>query len=373
MPLFSQVRQHRPPPDGEGIAGVSLKHLLEPFPVVFTKKLMSVPHQEGSMQHLAASTEGYALQSLEAIVTAALQRFRALLPADIDLAVDYFCEDPHVRADAGQLEEALLSVLIISWQSMAGVTDQIVVSLQEVLLEGGTLNKGAHKKHGGLPPKSYGWLSVSNSSREALSNFHQLLPPPGAGDDRAASARRLQVAEVQDIIAAHQGMMTVSTEPGRGTAFEIHLPTVLAAGARPASASAEAIKHIIYVDDYEAMRALISETLPDAGFRVTCFESGPKALAAIKADPQGCDAVVTDYQLLGFSGLDLLTEIKRIRPDLPTIIISGYVDASLKTKAKALGALLVISKSRDLNELYHALRQVLWRRPTHPALGPKKA
>ena len=315
--------------------------------------------------------DGPSLQSLEAIVRAALQRFRALLPADVKLAVEYFCEDPHVRADAGQLERALLSVLIISWQSMAGIADQIVVSLREVLLEGSALTAGAQKKlQGGLPPKSYGWLSVSNSSREMPGNFHDLLPAPAVSDDRAASARRLQVPEIQDIMAAHQGMMTVSPEVGRGTAFEIYLPTVLVAGAQPAfGAVAEAIKHIIYVDDYEAMRELISETLPDAGFRVTCFDSGQKALAAIKADPLGCDAVVTDYQLLGFSGLDLLTELKRIRPNLPVIIISGFVDESLKTKAKAQGALLVISKSRDLNELYLALRRVLWERPPHPALG----
>lgn len=322
------------------------------------------------MQTTPPPPDGPTLQSLEAIVRSALQRFRALLPADVKLAVEYFCEEPHVRADAEKLERALLSVLIISWQSVVGVADQIVVSLREVLLEGSALTAGAQKLQGGLPPKSYGWLSVSNSSREMPGNFHDLLPAPAVSDDRAASARRLQLPEIQEIMAAHQGMMTVSPEVGRGTAFEIYLPTVLVAGAQPTiGAAAEAIKHIIYVDDYEAMRELISETLPDAGFRVTCFESGQKALAAIKADPLGCDAVVTDYQLLGYSGLDLLTELKRIRPNLPVIIISGFVDESLKAKAKAQGALLVISKSRDLNQLYLALRRLLWKRPAHPALG----
>lgn len=311
--------------------------------------------------------KGLALQGLEPIVTGALRRFRALLPADVKMAVEYFCEDPRVRADADELELALLSILIIAWQSMAGASAHVLVSFSEVLLDGQAINTDEDKLRGGLPPRRYGWLSVSNSSRDTPSAFHELFPAPTLGDDRASSARRLPLAEVRDVIARHQGLITALPEAGRGTAFEIYLPTVLGLEVQAAGVASTDIKHIVYVDDYEAMRELMSETLPDAGFRVTCHESGEKALAAIKADPFGCDAVVTDYQLLGYSGIDLLTQIKRIRPDLPTIIISGYVDEALKAKAKGHGALMVISKSRDLSELYLALRKVLWRTPHRAA------
>lgn len=323
------------------------------------------------MQTNSPQPEGLVLQGLEPIVTGALRRFRALLPADVKLAVEYFCEDPRVRADADQLELALLSVFIIAWQSMAGVAAHVVVSFSEVLLDGLAMNPGADKLRGGLPPRRYGWLSVSNSSRETPGAFHELFPAPTLVDDRASSARRLQLAEIRNVIATHQGLITVLHEAGRGTAFEVYLPTVLGMEVEAAGVASTDIKHIVYVDDYEAMRELISETLPDAGFCVTCHESGEKALAAIKADPFGCDAVVTDYQLLGSSGIDLLTQIKRIRPDLPTIIISGYVDEALKAKAKEHGALMVISKSRDLSELYLALRKVLWRTP-HRAVSKNR-
>jgi CheY-like chemotaxis protein len=315
------------------------------------------------MQTNSPPPEGLVLQGLEPIVAGALRRFRALLPADVKLAVEYFCEDPRVRADADQLELALLSILIIAWQSTAGLAAHVVVSFSEVLLDGLVMNSAADKLRGGLPPRCYGWLSVSNSSRETPGAFHTLIPAPSVVDDRASSARRLQLAEVRDVIALHQGKITVLPEAGRGTAFDVYLPTVLGLEVQAAGVAHTDIKHIVYVDDYEPMRELISETLPDAGFRVTCHESGKKALAAIKADPYGCDAVVTDYQLLGYSGIDLLTHIKLIRPDLPIIIISGYVDEALKAKARERGALMVISKSRDLSELYLALRKVLWRTP----------
>ncbi|MFC5523537.1 response regulator [Polaromonas jejuensis] len=307
--------------------------------------------------------EGLVLQGLEPIVTGALHRFRALLPGDVQLAVELFCEDPRVRADADQLGHALLSVFIIAWQSMVGVAKHVVVSFSEVLLDDSGLNPDAGKLQGGLPPKRYGWLSVSNSSREEPGAFHELLPAPTLMDDKPASARRLHLVEVRDIIAKHQGMISVLAEPGRGTAFEIYLPTVLSMETPAVSLAGADIKHIVYVDDYEAMRELISETLPDAGFRVTCYESGKAALAAIQADPSGCDALITDYRLQGYSGIELLIQIKRICPDLPVIIISGYVDEALRAKAHEHGALLVISKSRDVSELYIALRKLLSRKP----------
>jgi CheY-like chemotaxis protein len=315
------------------------------------------------MQTKAPPPEGPVLQGLEPIVASALRRFRALLPADVKLAVEYFCEDPRVRADADQLELAFLSIFIIAWQSTAGLAAHMMVSFSEVLLDGLVMDSAADKLQGGLPPRCYGWLSVSNSSRETPGAFHELIPAPSLVDDRASSARRLQLAEVREVIALHQGKITVLPEAGHGTAFEVYLPTVLGLEVESGGVAGVGVKHIVYVDDYEAMRALISETLPDAGFSVTCYESGRTALEAIKADPFGCDAVVTDYQLLGYSGIDLLAHIKRIRPDLPVIIISGYVDEALKTKAREGGALMVISKSRDLSELYLALRKVLWRTP----------
>ncbi len=151
-------------------------------------------------------------------------------------------------------------------------------------------------------------------------------------------------------------------EPGRGTAFEIHLPTVLSMDTPDANPGADN-KHIVYVDDYGAMRELISETLPDAGFRVTCYENGKTALAAIQANPSACDALVTDYRLRGYSGIELLTQIRSTCPGLPVILISGYVDEALKAKARENGALLVISKSRDVSELCIALRRLFAGKP----------
>lgn len=311
--------------------------------------------------------EGLVNQGLEPIVMRALQRFRALLPGEVGLAVELSHEHPRVRAQADRLEQALLSVCIVAWHSMLGVATQIVVEMSEVLLDDIVLDPDADKLQGGLPPRRYARLVVSNSSRAPTGPFHALVPAPAQTDDRPASARRLPLPEVRDIIERHQGMINVSPEPGRGTAFDIYLPAAVPLETVDGADTDKEMPHVVYVDDYEAMRALVSDTLPQAGFRVTCHESARQALAALQADPFGCDVLVTDYRLQTHTGIDLLKQVKLLRADLPVIVISGYMDSALETRAYDEGAALVMNKGDDLSSLCVALDRLLGHAP-RPAL-----
>lgn len=305
-------------------------------------------------------------QAFEPIVMRALQRFRALLPAELGLALSLSHDHPHVRVHADRLEHALLSMCIVAWQSMLGLATQIVVEMSEVVLDDVVLDPDAKRFQGGLPPRRYVRLLISNNRRLASGPGHRLIPAPAERGDRRSSAHRLQLVEVRDTIVQHHGSVTVLPETGRGTLFDVYLPTTLPleapAGPNPAGSS-----HVFYVDDYEAMRDLVSDTLPDAGFRVTCHESGQAALAALQANPYACDVLVSDYRLQAYSGIQLLRQVKQLRPDLPVIIISGYVDDALKSQARDGGAALVVSKAHDLSALCVALHDLLGHEP-RPAL-----
>ncbi len=330
--------------------------------------LVQAANRKTFMQADPSPNEGPVNQALEPIVMRALRRFRALLPEELELALALSHDSPFVRAHTAELEHALLSVCIVAWHSMVGLATKIVVEMSDVLLDDVVLDPDAEKLQGGLPPRRYARLLVSNGSRVATGAFHKPLPLPAQTADKPASALRLPLVTVREIITRHHGTLHVSPEPGRGTAFEIYLPTTVPTEA-PAwqDSTGGKSRHIVYVDDYEAMRMLVADTLPDAGFRVSCHESAKDALAALQADPLGCDAVVTDYRLQGSSGIELLKQVKRLRPDLPVIIISGYLDSALAAKAQEEGAAFVISKANDLSELCVALHELLGDAP-RPAL-----
>lgn len=297
-------------------------------------------------------------QELAPILERALQRFRAVLPSELDIALALPLEYKRVRAQAQPLEDVLFSACVVAWQSMGGVATQIVVESAQVVMADRVLSPDAKIVQGGLPPRQYVRLIISNSHQTEISPLHCLMAAPAVVDEQPAHARRLSLSQMNEVVARHRGTITINVKAQMGAAFDIYLPTVLLD--RPViSNSGTHIKHVLFVDDYQAMRELASEFLTDAGFRVSCFEKGKELLLFLQSSLSECDAVVSDYKLMDCSGIELLKQIKLLRPDLPVIIISGYVDEALFVSAHAEGAEMVVNKTSDLGELCLGLRQML--------------
>ncbi|AVS98878.1 hybrid sensor histidine kinase/response regulator, partial [Paracidovorax avenae] len=125
-----------------------------------------------------------------------------------------------------------------------------------------------------------------------------------------------------------------------------------AAPASPAAgAPDERQRHVMYVDDDQALVFLVQRLLRRRGYRVTGFTDPREAAVALGADPQAYDLVVTDYNMPGYCGVDLVREAKRIRADLPVALASGHVTAEIERDALAEGASALIHKPNDVDEL----------------------
>ncbi|MBC7437525.1 MAG: response regulator [Bdellovibrionales bacterium] len=310
--------------------------------------------------------EKFLSQPLEAIVDASLVRFRALLPRDINLytALPQPPASLRVRARSNELQDVVLSLCMVAWQAMRGEAGAVVVELDEIVIDEVVLDSDAGSLQGGLPPRRHARLVITNNSQVPAGATHRLMAAPQPAEGAQPATRR-SLAEAREIIHQHNGSITVSTEVGVGTSFEVYLPVLAVQQPLPdegaGAAEKGARRHIIYVDDYEPMRALVGETLADAGFRVSCYEGAREALTAMRGDPTGCDALVSDFKLSGYSGTDLIRQARMLRPGLPTVLISGYLDESLQSKAREVGADWVISKTSDLETLVGALRELLLR------------
>ena len=116
---------------------------------------------------------------------------------------------------------------------------------------------------------------------------------------------------------------------------------------------------MLYVDDDEVMKVLVERLLTRAGYRPACHGSVQQALAALRADPAAWDVVVTDYSMPELSGVEFARRVRAIRPDLPVIVMSGYVADELRQAARACGVREVIQKQYTLEELGPALRRAV--------------
>jgi len=165
----------------------------------------------------------------------------------------------------------------------------------------------------------------------------------------------LGLSVVHGIVSAHGGTVRVESAPGRGTTVHLHLP---AAQGEASPADAEAAeppagvgdgRHVLYLDDDEVMAPLASQLLRRGGYRVTTHVDPEAALAALHEPAHDFDAVVTDFNMPGRNGLDVIRVVRQLAPGLPVVLASGYIDDGLRAQAGRLGVQHLLNKE-DLRE-----------------------
>jgi CheY-like chemotaxis protein len=92
---------------------------------------------------------------------------------------------------------------------------------------------------------------------------------------------------------------------------------------------------------------------------VTTFTDPREAEAALRLDPMAFDLLLSDYNMPGYSGIDLLRQAKIIRPDLPVALASGYVTPEIEQSALQNGASALIYKPNDINELCETVQRLI--------------
>jgi len=116
-------------------------------------------------------------------------------------------------------------------------------------------------------------------------------------------------------------------------------------------------QHIFFVDDEPEICKIVCSTLEETGFKVSTFARGADCLIQLRH--QICDLLITDVKMPGMNGLGLLTEVKRLIPSLPVLVISGYGDIPTAVKALKEGALDFIEKPLNRKTLLSAVESAL--------------
>jgi CheY-like chemotaxis protein len=113
------------------------------------------------------------------------------------------------------------------------------------------------------------------------------------------------------------------------------------------------------VDDERSLVALAEEVTAELGYEPVGFDSSSAALAAFRATPHRFDAVITDDAMPDRVGTELAHEIRRLRPAVPIILMSGYDGPQLTHRAAAVGVNEVLRKPLHRGDLAESLARAL--------------
>jgi len=174
----------------------------------------------------------------------------------------------------------------------------------------------------------------------------------------------LGLAMVHGVVANHQGAMQINSIAGKGTRFDILFPSrgkieILKEEAKPKE-TWKAVGNVLVVDDQENVRAVSQTMLERSGFEVEACDSAQAALEIIREHPDYFSVIVTDHNMPEMTGLDLMKEMAKEKPDLPFILVSGYSPDKMSDVMQEYNALkAVIKKPIDSAELTKAVQNAI--------------
>jgi PAS domain S-box-containing protein len=247
-----------------------------------------------------------------------------LLGPEIRVQTDLASGETRVRIDPTHLEQIVMNLAVNARDAMPG-GGEIAVETRVVQLD--ATSAAHHSVH--PPPGPYVMLSVSDRGLGMDDYVKAHLFEPFFTTKPAGEGTGLGLATVYGIVKQSGGYVRVSSEINYGTTFTIHFPLVpesppVETGPGVPSLVADDNATVLVVDDDDDVRAVARDVLREHGYRVLEARTGEEAIQLATAHASSIHVVVSDVVLPGMNGPDLVSRLRRNRPDLKALFISGY-------------------------------------------------
>ena len=282
---------------------------------------------------------------------------------DIRLILDLDPELGRVKADAAQMEQAVMNLVFNARDAMPEGGELVIETANA------DLDESFVQRHPGSQAGPHVILAVHDTghgmAEEVLSHIFE---PFFTTKDRTKGTG-LGLATVYGTVRQSGGCITVSSKVGEGTTFRIYLPRVEAPVeateiAAPAPQPARGAETILVVEDDDAVRRMTREFLKIHGYTVMEARSAINAIQIMEKENQQIDLVLTDVLMPGMKGRELVSRLTSMRPDLKVLYMSAYTeDAAINIGVLNPGTEF-IEKPFSPDDLAAKVRDVLTRTPT---------
>lgn len=260
-----------------------------------------------------------------------------------------------LEVDHGQMEQVFLNLYLNAWQAMPGGGSISVATQNCILGNDDTLSDT-------VKPGRYVKISVTDTGMGMDEKTRERIFDPFFTTKAIGRGTGLGLAMVYGIVRGHGGMITVESEPGRGTTFNICLPASEKAILPEKAVADEILKGtetVLVVDDETMVLAVSRDMLESLGYRVYTAGSGQEAIAVYEEKKDRIDLVILDMIMTGLSGGETFDRLQEINPHIRVLLSSGY---SVRGQAQEIldrGCMGFLQKPFTLEDFSRKIRETL--------------
>ena len=280
---------------------------------------------------------------------------RSSLPSTIEITQRIDAAHDRILGDPTQIQQVVVNLCQNAVDALESQKGVVEISLENTRLE-------RTESHPEIKEGEYLKLSVRDYGRGMSPEIVSRIFEPFYTTKEVGKGAGMGLPVIHGIIRSHGGMITVESEPGKGSIFTAYFPVT---GRQPkvrklpVKGAPQVHGRILLVDDELIVLSSVSKALKHLGYEVTAVEDSGEAFAVFSRSPGEFDLVITDLTMPGMSGIELAEKIKELSPDVPVILCTGFNDIIDEQEAREKGITGLIFKPAGTRDLGAAVGQAL--------------
>jgi len=268
-------------------------------------------------------------------------------PKSIRIDFDVAPATPEILGDPAQLYQLLLNLCVNARDAMPAGGRLAISARAEAV------SPNTPRPHPDAVPGRFVRIEIADTGTGIPDILKGQVFDPFFTTKGVGRGSGLGLSTARSIAKAHAGFITFNSREGAGTTFSVFLPATEAAREKPAAADEPTRcavpprghgERVLVVDDEDSVRQIMSSSLEHYGFQVTEAKGGAEALEIARNSPSHLSLAIVDIQMPGLDGIQTITALRRMNPDLPIIASSGNASVEHRDDAAANGVRYFLEK-----------------------------